>query len=353
MVVVIDEKIPYIIGVLSTLADEVRALPGDKITRDVVKDADALIVRTRTKCNKALLEGTNVKFIATATIGYDHIDTQYCAENGITWTNAPGCNANSVAEYIESALLLLEEKHHLQLSELTIGIIGVGNVGSKVHQIADKYHIKVLLNDPPRAEAEGKEGFSSLDEIAEKADIITFHTPLARGGKHPTFHLADEHFLSKLKKRPILFNTSRGEVVDTKALLKAIDKKELLDVVIDVWENEPDIDLTLLDKAFIATPHIAGYSADGKGNATRMSLESICRFFKIDANFQIAIPSPQTPPELFSVDYHGIPLVAYNPTTDSTLLKAHPEKFEWFRNNYPLRRETKMYYEKRNETSGI
>ena len=286
MKVIIDHKIPYIKEAISRIADEVVFLPGNAFTKEEVKDADALIVRTRTVCNRELLEGSQVKFIATATIGYDHIDTEYCREAGITWTNCPGCNAGSVEQYVHSVLLLLKREKGLDLEKSTIGIVGVGHVGSRVKRMAEGLGMKVLLNDPPRAE-QGESGFVDLETIARECDVITFHTPLSREGRYATFHLVNHEFLVSLKRTPYIINSSRGEVVDTDALLVALAAGKVRDVVIDTWENEPDINQELLDVAFLATPHIAGYSADGKANATRMSLEALCEFFHIEATFDI------------------------------------------------------------------
>lgn len=323
MKVIIDHKIPYIKEAIERIADDVVYLPGNAFTKENVKDADALIVRTRTKCNRDLLEGSQVKFIATATIGYDHIDTEYCREAGITWTNCPGCNASSVEQYIHSVLLLLKEKKGLDLKNAIIGVVGVGHVGSRVARMARELGMKVLLNDPPRAE-QGESGFVDLTTIARECDVITFHTPLNREGSYRTYHLADEDFLFSLERAPFVINSSRGEVVDTASLLAALAAGKVKAAVIDTWEYEPRISRELMEVAFLATPHIAGYSADGKANATRMSLEALCRFFGIEAEFNILPPEGPK---------------GYDPTRDSEWLKASPEKFEWFRGNYPIRRE--------------
>ena len=335
MKVIIDHKIPYIKEAISRIADEVVFLPGNAFTKEEVKDADALIVRTRTVCNRELLEGSQVKFIATATIGYDHIDTEYCREADITWTNCPGCNAGSVEQYVHSVLLLLKREKGLDLKKSTIGIVGVGHVGSRVKRMAEGLGMKILLNDPPRAER-GESGFVDLETIARECDVITFHTPLSRDGKYATFHLVNDEFLLSLKRTPYIVNSSRGEVVDTDALLAALATGKVRDVVIDTWENEPDINQELLNAAFLATPHIAGYSADGKANATRMSLEALCRFFHIEATFDII---PEKVDIHFSTDKEEAFLQAYNPKRDSEWLKESPQKFEWFRGNYPIRRE--------------
>lgn len=323
MKVIIDHKIPYIKEAIEKIADEVIYLPGNAFTKEEVKDADALIVRTRTLCNRELLEGSRVKFIATATIGYDHIDTTFCQESGIFWTNCPGCNAGSVEQYVHSVLNLLKEKKGLDLEKTTLGIVGVGHVGSRVKKMAEALGMRVLLNDPPRSD-QGETGFVNLKTIMQECDIITFHTPLNREGKYATYHLVNEEFLFSLERTPYIINASRGEVVDTASLLVALAAGKVRNAIIDTWEYEPCISRELLEVAFLATPHIAGYSADGKANATRMSLEALCKFFGIDAEVDIV------PPE----GSHD-----YDPTRDSEWLKAAPEKFEWFRGNYPIRRE--------------
>lgn len=335
MKVIVDHKIPYIKEEICRIADEVVFLPGNAFTKEDVKDADALIVRTRTKCNRELLEGSQVKFIATATIGYDHIDTTYCQEAGITWTNCPGCNAGSVEQYIHSVLLLLKREKGLDLKKTTIGIVGVGHVGTRVAHMAEELGMKVLLNDPPRA-GQGESGFVDMETIVRESDVITFHTPLNREGKYATYHLVDEDLLFSLKRAPYIINSSRGEVVDTAALLAALAAGKVKDAIIDTWEYEPNISRELIEVAFLATPHIAGYSADGKANATRMSLEALCRFFHIDANFEII---PDNVDMNFSNDKEEAYLQAYNPKRDSEWLKESPQKFEFFRGNYPIRRE--------------
>ena len=342
MKIIIDNKIPYIKEAVQRIADEVVYAPGKDFTPELVRDADALIVRTRTHCNRDLLEGSRVKFIATATIGFDHIDTEYCKQAGIEWTNAPGCNSASVAQYIQSSLLVWKSVRNKRLNELTIGIIGVGNVGSKVAKVAQDFGMRVLLNDLPREEKEGAERFSSLKKIAEECDIITFHVPLYKEGKYKTFHLADEVFFQSLKRKPVIINTSRGEVIQTDALLKALNSRMISDAIIDVWEHEPEINRDLLEKAFIGTPHIAGYSADGKANATRMSLDAICKFFQIKGDYEINAPAPASP-IIHAKNHAEAVLQMYNPTEDSNRLKNQPELFETLRGDYPLRREEKAY----------
>lgn len=336
MKVVIDNKIPYIREAMEALADEVVYLPGKEITASVVRDADALITRTRTQCNRQLLEGSKIRFIGTATIGFDHIDTEYCREAGITWSNCPGCNAGAVEQYLHSVLLLLQQEKHVELKDACLGIVGVGHVGSHILSLADRLGMRILLNDPPRADR-GEEGFVSLETLARECDIITFHTPLERNGEYRTFHLADRAFFHSLRKKPYIINTSRGEVVETEAILEALDKRLIGGAVLDVWENEPHINLELLDKVFIGTPHIAGYSADGKANATRMVLEAFCRFFGKEMNFHIA--APEQPHREYDSDERVRQLQMYNPHDDCDMLRAHPELFEQLRGDYVLRKE--------------
>lgn len=342
MKVIVDNKIPFIKEAIEQIADEVIYVPGKDFTPALVQDADALIIRTRTHCNRELLEGSNVKFIATATIGFDHIDTEYCHEAGITWTNAPGCNSASVAQYLHSSLILLQELKGIKLTEATIGIIGVGNVGSKVAKVAQELGMRVLLNDLPREDREGKQDFSSLQSLAGQCDVLTFHVPLYKEGKYKTFHLADNAFFQSLKHRPIIINTSRGEIIKTEALLNALETGMIADAIIDVWENEPNINLNLLDKVFLGTPHIAGYSADGKANATRMSLDALCRYFNIQASYHITPPAPEQS-QIIAATPEEAYLQMYDPRRDSNALKAHPELFEKLRGDYPLRREKEAY----------
>jgi len=339
MKVIVDNKIPYIREAIERIADEVVYVPGAEFTPALVRDADALIIRTRTQCNRALLEGSRVKFIATATIGFDHIDVDYCREAGIVWQNCPGCNAGSVEQYVHAVLLLLKRQKGLVLEGACLGIVGVGHVGSRVERMARSLGMRVLRNDPPRAD-QGEAGFVDLATLARECDVITFHTPLHREGVYRTFHLADAAFFEGLQRCPFILNTSRGEVIETSALLQALQQGQIREAVIDTWEHEPDISLDLLNRVFLGTPHIAGYSADGKSNATRMALEALCRFFQVEADFQIVPPA--LPEREYASDPETAFLQAYNPMTDSEALKAAPEKFEYFRGNYPLRRELFM-----------
>jgi erythronate-4-phosphate dehydrogenase len=351
--IIVDDKIPFLKGVLEPFAD-IHFLPPLQITKDIIKNADALLIRTRTKCNSKLLENSSVKFIATATIGFDHIDTAFCESKGIKWVNAPGCNSSSVRQYMASALLTLAKLKNFKLNSKTIGIVGVGNVGSKVEKIAKILGMKVLLNDPPRERSEKSEKFESLDYLVEKSDIITFHVPLNMKGIDKTFHLADRSFFGKFSNGKIFINTSRGEVVETNALKEAIKNKIISACVLDVWENEPDIDLELLDIVDIATPHIAGYSVEGKANGTATCVNSLNEFFNLglDPNwYPEHLPSPNRSKDI-KIDCRGKStqgviydciISTYNIAEDDKRLRNSVVEFEKQRAEYPIRREFNYY----------
>lgn len=353
MKIVADNKIPFLKSVLEPFA-EVEYLSPKDIVKEKLIDADALIVRTRTFCNVDLLEGTNVKLITTATIGYDHIDTGYCKEKNIKWVNAPGCNSTSVMQYISSALLTLAAKKKLDLTKLTLGIIGVGNVGSKVDRAARLLGMKVLLNDPPRARTEGKENFVELDKLITQSDIVTIHVPLYKGGIDKTYYMADETFFSKMKDGAIIINSSRGPVVKGEALKNVIASGKLSASVLDVWEHEPEIDLELLKMVDIATPHIAGYSSDGKANGTAVCVNAINKYFNLGMEenwYPEEIPAPLNTSDL-EIDCGNIPeqeilakavLHTYNIMEDDSDLRNSPGSFEKLRNYYKVRREFTSY----------
>ena len=352
MKIVIDNKIPFIRGVFEPFA-EVVYLPGAKTTPEDVRDADALITRTRTICNKSLLEGSKVRMIATATIGFDHIDTAWVESAGIAWTNAPGCNSWSVEQYIASVLVCLAEKHSLRLEDLTLGVVGVGNVGGKVAKIASLLGMKVLLNDPPRARKEGPDAFVSLDEVMERADIITLHVPLEKQGPDATMHLFDRERISRLKRDQFLINSSRGPVVDNAALLDALKAGAIRGAVLDVWEDEPAPDPELVAALDISTPHIAGYSADGKANGTTMSVRAVAKALGLPLADWTAsgIPDPVMPLE-FTIEAAGKTdaevlaaaiLHTYDVRQDSDLLRADLSAFERLRGDYRIRREFKAF----------
>jgi erythronate-4-phosphate dehydrogenase len=347
MRIVADDKIPFLKGILEPYSD-IEYLPGQKITNKILKDTDALLIRTRTKCTEELLKDTAVKFIGTATIGFDHIDTQYCEKMGIFWTNAPGCNSSSVQQYIAAALLKLAAEFRFDLSRKTLGIIGVGNVGSKVEKVARLLGMNVLLNDPPRARAEGAEGFVSFKDIINNADIITLHVPLNVVGDDQTYHLFGDKAFRNLKKGAWFINSSRGEVTDTIALRKALDSQKIAGAIIDVWEHEPDIDLEVMRRTFLSTPHIAGYSTDGKANGTSMVVNALCRYFGLPLNdwYPDRLPEP-TGSRLF-INGSGkstqeiiteAVLRTYDIDRDNINLRFSPADFEKQRGEYPLRRE--------------
>jgi erythronate-4-phosphate dehydrogenase len=351
MKIIIDNKIPYIIGALEPFA-EVVYLSGNNTTAEVVKDADAIVTRTRTICNRELLEGSKVQFIATATIGFDHIDTDYCKEAGIKWTNAPGCNAESVNQYIASALFSWSMRKRKDLEGLTIGIVGLGNVGSRVAKTCDILGMKVLLNDPPRERTEGSDKFVSVKTIQQEADIITFHVPLNIEGEDATYHIVNEEFLQSLNKKPLIINSCRGEVVDSDAMYNAIEANDVSGFIADCWENEPDINLDLLNQSDYGTPHIAGYSKDGKANGTKMSVQAISRFFnlgiddwepsnvELPENSVIQIDGEQR--REYSILAEAI-LSTYDIESDDDSLKDSPHMFEQLRGDYPVRREFNSY----------
>lgn len=342
MEIVIDEKIPFIGEALEKMGHTVCMLPGDVISKEHLVGAEALFVRTRTFCNAALLDGTAVRFIGTATIGYDHIDTVYCKENGIVWSNAPGCNADAVLQYVQSVIYIWARERGRGVCGLTLGVVGVGQIGSRVARWAESVGMRVLLNDPPREE-NGDKGFVSLDAIAAECDIITFHPALSRCGKYPSYHLADYAFLHSLSRCSLLINASRGPVVDNEALLQLLRSGGAPDVVLDVWEGEPDINLELLDKTYIATPHIAGYSAEGKLNASRIVLDAFARFSLYSGSLPLScLPLPDEQTVLARTMPEAL-LAIYNPLNDSERLKSAPGSFESLRNNYRLRREPKSF----------
>ncbi|MDD4921124.1 MAG: 4-phosphoerythronate dehydrogenase PdxB [Bacteroidales bacterium] len=347
MKIVADSRIPFLKGLLEPYADIVY-LPGKEINKEDIQDADAMIIRSRTICTRDLLEGSQVRFIGTATTGYDHIDANFCEAKNIRWVNAPGCNARAVAQYVASAILSFSKKYGFHPSDKTIGIIGVGQVGQKVERCARLLGMKVLLYDPPRSRNEGEKNFDSLERILSDSDILTFHPILEKEGPDKTYHMADTSFFDKLKKPVFLINTARGSIVETESLKQAIKEGKVIDCALDCWENEPDIDKELLESALIATPHIAGYSSDGKANATRMVLEQLNHFFDLKIQkFNLELPAPEEPVlKIHKNSPHKITtalLYAYDPSKDSEYLKKHPEKFVEYRTEYQLRREYKAF----------
>ena len=329
MKIVADSAIPFLRGVLEPFA-EVRYLPGADISAADVRDADALVVRTRTRCGAALLEGSRVRMIATATIGFDHIDTAWCAAHGIEVSTAAGCNARGVLQWVGAVLADLSRRQGWQPAQRTLGIVGVGHVGSLVRRYAEAWGFRVLCCDPPREERE-RCGFLPLGEVAREADLITFHTPLDA----TTRHLADAALLARTKPRAVIINSSRGEVVDGEAL-----KASGREWVLDVWEHEPHIDRELLGKALLATPHLAGYSEQGKANATALSVAALARRFGLPlAGWYPPQAASSSPRPIAWQELCDTVRGIYDIGAESRRLKAHPEDFEALRDGYAYRRE--------------
>lgn len=279
--IVADENMPLVKEFFGDVGDIV-FLPGRHITASDVRDADLLLVRSVTRVDQNLLQGSRVRFVGTATIGFDHIDIDYLKQTKIGFACAPGCNANAVVEYVISTLSILAEQSRFAIRDKVVGIIGVGNVGSLLRERLTQWGVQCVCNDPPRA-AKGEKGFIELDELIKAADIVTIHTPLITSGEYKTYHLFDESRLNQLKAHAILINTARGKVIDNAALKTLLEKRHDVRAVLDVWENEPDIDLELLHRVAIATPHIAGYSLDGKMRGTEMIYKAACRYFGLPA----------------------------------------------------------------------
>jgi erythronate-4-phosphate dehydrogenase len=314
--VVIDRGIPFLDGVFPPEID-VRFLSPEEITSDSVRHADALFVRTRTKINKELLHGSNVRFVATATIGFDHIDQDYCREAGIHWVSCPGCNAQAVCDYVEEAISLIKFNN----SKLTVGVIGYGHVGKLVARMAEKRGYKVLLSDPPLGIG------LSLEQLAPQCDVLTFHTPLTREGEYPTYHLCNANILRRCKPGTLIINAARGGVIDEQALLSQLSTlNSQFSTAIDCWENKPNLNQELLKKANLASFHIAGYSIQGKMNASEMCLRAFCEFFSLP---------------ILSINKKAVPLQGDSEKgwllRITEQLKANPEQFEQFRKQYKLR----------------
>lgn len=329
MKILIDSAIPFLRGILEPYA-EVEYLDSKDFTKEVVKSADALIIRTRTRCDRHLLEGSKVQFIATATIGFDHIDLEYCRTHNIVVSTSAGCNARGVLQWVAAALALLSKRDGFAPQERTLGIVGVGNVGKLVKEYAEAWGFHTICSDPPREELESL-GFVSLAEVLRKADIVTLHTPL----DSTTMHLINEENISLLRSCAALINASRGECVATEAT-----KRDDLTYITDVWENEPDIDSAYLAKSLIATPHIAGYSAQGKANASAMAVQALARHF--DFPLKDWYPAEVTlvrPKQLSWEDMCNTITAFCDLEAESITLKKRPEQFEHLRNNYPYREE--------------
>ena len=332
MRVIVDSHIPNIQGLIEPYAEVLYLEPGD-ISREAVKDADALIVRTRTRCNADLLDGSRVRFIGSATIGTDHIDLDYCASHGITVRNAPGCNAPAVAQWVFCAIHAWMQARGIATPEgLTLGIVGVGHIGSIVARWGRELGFTVLLNDPPREKRDGSFDVNifPLEELQRRCDIITFHTPITRDGQWPTWHLCDQAFLDALVCCRLILDAARGPIADNAALLRWHG-----DVGLDCWENEPVISRELLEKAIVATPHVAGYSREGKQRGTAMMLAALNDFYGWDIPVP-EITAPATGAAQVTLD--GI-AASYDILADTDALKADPAGFEALRNHYLHRPE--------------
>ena len=337
---VADVDIPFLKGVLEPYA-EVVYKKGMEICREDILDADALLIRTRTRCDASLLEGTKVSLITTATIGMDHIDLDYCRSHGIEVANASGCNAGGVMQYVFSALYGVAARKGIKIDGATLGIIGVGNVGKKVEYLAEYLGFKILRCDPPRAQKEGSDGFCSLEHLLAESDVVTLHVPL----DDSTRGMANADFFTLMKPGSIFINASRGEVVDEKALIEASPKFGA--IVIDTWNNEPDVDENLIDIVDIATPHIAGYSFQGKLNGTALAVRAVAGHFGIDdlvGFFPVDELSDREPlildlkgknqGEITAVFQYNYPIF-----TDDFRFRMEPHKFEKLRSEYQYRRE--------------
>ena len=353
MKILVDENMPYARELFSRLG-EVKAVPGRPIPVAELAGADALMVRSVTKVNESLLANQSIKFVGTATAGTDHVDQAWLAQADIGFSAAPGCNAIAVVEYVFSSLLYLAERDGFTLTDRTVGIVGVGNVGGRLQKRLEALGVRTLLCDPPRAD-QGEEGdFRTLDELVKEADILTFHTPLFKEGTYKTLHLADEALISRLKPGSILINACRGPVVDNAALLKCLDAGQALSVVLDVWEPEPDLNLALLDKVDIGTSHIAGYTLEGKARGTTQVFEAYSQF--IGHPQQVALDSLLPAPEFGRITLHGmldqptlkrlVHLVYDVRRDDAPLRKVAgiPGEFDKLRKNYLERREWSSLY---------
>lgn len=337
--VIADSFIPFLQGRLEPYV-EISYVHPDLITASAVRDADALLIRTRTRCGAPLLENSRVQFIATATIGMDQFDLPWCKEHGIATFNSPGCNAPGVAQYVWSSLLHLRINPH----DITIGIVGAGNVGSIVAEWGRHLGARVLLCDPPKQRSGAAGEYVSLPELLAGSDVVSLHTPLTRDGADPTWHMIGERETALMRPGAILINAARGPVVDTAAVIKAAQRGSIR-LITDTWEGEPDhLDPEQLRLSLIATPHIAGYSLQGKQRATRMIVENLARHFSLplalsegESGIRVwDLPEPYTPVK--TITAHEI-MSSYDPLADDLLLRRAPERFEWERDRYDYRSE--------------
>jgi len=353
MKIVADQQIPKVAQAFSAFA-EVMLCNGREITAEKIHDADVLLLRSVTAVNANLLEDSQVKFVASATSGLNHVDLAYLQQNNIGFAHARGSNARSVAEHVLSSLFVLADQYDFKFKEKTIGVIGYGEVGSCVVELLEILGIETIINDPPLKDESENVQYRDIQEIFS-ADIISLHVPLTSEGPYPTQNLIDAKFLSQLNDDVILLNTSRGGVINEAALKDHLACHKEMRVVLDVWKNEPDIDLELLTRIDIGTPHIAGYSTEGKIRATEMIFESICEFFKLDYTWEPVFELPaanslELPLESELDDQDAIQmaiLASYDVRSDSASLRQIPEisveqrgqYFDELRKNYPVRRE--------------
>ncbi len=348
MKIVVDENMPYAVELFSQFG-EVVPLPGRTIQADDLIDVDALMVRSVTQVNETLLaKSDKLAFVGTATIGTDHLDQKVLTQRGIQFTNAPGCNAVSVGDYVTSALLILAEQQNFNFADKTVAIIGVGNTGSQSAKKLAALNAKVILCDPPRAEKEGDENFVSLEQ-ALKADIICLHVPLVHEGKYKTKHLLAAPQLAQISDDAILVNCGRGDVIDNQALLALKQAGSKMTLVLDVWENEPNPLLELVPYTTIATPHIAGYSLEGKARGTEMIYQSYCKFLGLEANRSLVdmLPSPAVSTVALGQDADqrlakALVNLVYDVRRDDAIFRkniARPGSFDEMRKNYIERRE--------------
>ena len=292
MKILADQNIPCVADAFRDLG-EVELMPGRDIRREHLADCQCLIVRTVTRVDADLLNNTSVEFVGTATIGTDHIDLDYLVEAGIGCTNAAGCNAEAASEYVISGLFALAQREDFDPFKLTAGIVGFGNIGSRLHHKLDTLGIDCLVCDPPLQEAgASSREFVDLDTILHECNFVTLHVPLTQAGKHPTYHLLDTQRLQQLSKGCLLVNAARGAAVDNRALLELLSKRDDLRVFLDTWEQEPNPSRDLLRRVDLATPHIAGYSVEGRLRGTQMVLDAACKHFKLESSWQMSQQLP-------------------------------------------------------------
>jgi erythronate-4-phosphate dehydrogenase len=353
MKIIADENIPCVEQAFSSLG-EVNLLPGRGMQPAQLRDADILLVRSVTSVDQALLQDSAIRFVGSATIGFDHVDRDWLQQQGIGFATAPGSNAVSAAEYVVSALLLMAQRKGFDLKEKTVGIIGCGNVGSRVRSRLAALGMRTAVNDPPLQAQGGHDDFVSLDEVLQ-ADVITVHVPYARDGLHPTHHLINAAALQQLQTGALFINASRGAVADNDALNKLLAERADLSVVLDVWEGEPAINTQLLERVDIGTPHIAGYSLDGKLRGTEMIYQAACEFFGQTGQWRAADSLPVAATieiagsEKLSLAamLHSTVSGCYDIGADDARLRsmlalpadAQPAFFDRLRREYPVRRE--------------